>query len=52
MFIFISISTVKWNDLQEAGKTDIFERASISFLQSFQGIKMKEHFILCIPELC
>lgn len=37
MFICICISTVKWDDLQKAGKIDIFETASnFFFLQSFQ----------------
>lgn len=47
VYLYLCISTVKWSDLQKAGKIDIFERASISFLQSFQWIKNERalHFM-------
>lgn len=48
VYLYLCISTVKWDDLQKAGKIDIFETASnFFFLQSFQWIKNERalHFM-------
>lgn len=50
--VYLYTSTVKWSDLQKLGKlTFLKELPFLSFKVSSE-LKMKEHFILCILELC